>query len=40
MSVLNLGGGETLTFDNETIGAFTASDFELPSSLPNMTLAL
>ena len=36
--VLNLGGGETLTFDNQTINAFTASDFQLSADLPNMTL--
>jgi beta-glucanase (GH16 family)/Ca2+-binding RTX toxin-like protein len=36
--VLNLGGGETLTFRNETIAQFAAADFMLPAYLPNMSL--
>ena len=36
--VLNLGGGQTLTFRNETTAQFQASDFMLPAYLPGMTL--
>ena len=36
--VLNLGGGQTLTFRNETIAQFQAGDFMLPAYLPGMTL--
>jgi beta-glucanase (GH16 family) len=36
--VLNLGGGETLTFRNATIANFQASDFMLPAYLPGMSL--
>src|ERR1700722_9618619 len=36
--VVNLGGGETLTFGNETVAAFVPSDFDLPANLPNMRL--
>ena len=28
--VLNLGGGQSITFDNTTVGSFTANDFDLP----------
>src|SRR5262249_6457577 len=36
--VLNLGAGQSITFRNETIAQFKASDFQLPAYLPNMTL--
>ena len=36
--VLNLGGGQTLTFRNETIANFHATDFMLPAYLPGMSL--
>ncbi len=36
---LNLGGGETLIFRNETVGAFSASDFQLQANAPIVTFA-
>ena len=36
--VLNLGNNQTLTFRNETVAGFQASDFMLPAHLTGMTL--
>ncbi len=36
--VLNLGGGQTLTFRNETVVKFQASNFMVPAHLPGMLL--
>jgi beta-glucanase (GH16 family) len=36
--VLNLGNSQTITFDNQTIAAFTPTNFHLAANLPNMRM--
>jgi beta-glucanase (GH16 family) len=37
-TALNLGNGQSITFDNTTIGSFDASNFDLPFSPADMTM--
>ncbi len=38
-TVLNLGGGQSITFDNTTVGSFTASNFDLPFHPTGMAMS-
>jgi hypothetical protein len=37
-TVLNLGNGQSITFDNTTVGSFDASNFDVPFSPAGMTM--